>query len=148
MIKSLWRIRFTVIQSGHARNGEVVTLLDFGDRCDDDPAIEPTQGNAASAAIFQGNTSNFPLGAVTLNLSWTRYREAATNAAARNTALAEISGFPWGLQGKITIAIEGGSTIDYARSAVLTMSPTYPKKSDVGAIHFTYTAALGKPTTL
>lgn len=146
MIKSLWKITFTVQVA--PRQNEVITLLDYGDRCEAEPDITISQGNATSEAIFQTHASHLPLGTAAAELSWTRYREVLTNAAARSIGLHEQTTYPWGLTGKITIAIQNGLTIDYARSALLSMQPSYPLISQYGAIQFAYTAALGKPTVV
>jgi hypothetical protein len=148
MIQSLWKITFTVLVTGHARNNEVITLLDFGELCEEEPALELSQGNAVYEAMFQAFAANNPLGASTINLNWSRYREVLTNAAARSIGMYEQSTYPWGLNGKITIAVQGGLTIDYARSALLSMTPKYPLVSQYGSIHMDYTAALGKPTVV
>lgn len=144
MICSLWKIEFIVTTGPRA--GEVIVLLDYTDRCEKEPEIGAQQANAASAAIFLPFGSNYALGGMQTPASWSRYRKFRTNHAARSASLYEELNFPWGAQGTMRVAISGGLTIEYTRSVLLAMVPSYPLIAQFGASLIVYRAQLGKGT--
>lgn len=141
MICSVWRIEFTPTTG--LTSGVAVRLLDFGDEMETDIAFSPEQGIASSSPIFQSFGSHFALGGVQLGLTWSRRKSYSTPALARNAALGAMATFPWGQQGDITVAIDGGQTWKYSKSAVRTAPPIFIPWGAESLVLTTYSASLG-----
>lgn len=133
-IKSLWKITWV------PTSGTALTLLDLGDLTTAEPARSAQQNNAETSALFLADANNIPLGGTSRSFSWNRVRSIADP---RSKAMEDEALFPWGTTGKIRVEVQDGIIVNYERSAVLGVSPSY-QLSPTRLIQ-AYDARLGKP---
>jgi hypothetical protein len=123
MIKSIWQITFT--PNTGSRAGEAIVLLDTDDLMEAEPTLPISQGVADSVPLFSPFGHSFALGGAKTTASWTRRRDLP-GMLPRTQALTESYRFPWGIQGTITVALDGGATWAWSRSSVESIEPSYP----------------------
>ncbi len=133
-ITSIWKISWI------PTSGSTLILLDLGDLTTSEPTRSAQQNNAETGAIFVPDASNIPLGGTSRSFSWNRVRSTSDP---RSLAMQDEALFPWGTTGKIRVEVKDGIIINYERSAVLGISPSYVLAPD--RLIQAFDARLGKP---
>lgn len=140
MIKSIWRITFTPLTG--TRAGEAILLLDFDELMEAEPTLPISQGVAESVPLFSPFGHAFALGGAKTTASWTRRRDLP-GALPRTQAMLDAFLFPWGHSGTLTVAIQDGATWAWSRSAVESITPTYPLATGASTLQQAFNARCG-----